>query len=83
MTRRRVEICEADGITPSRERTDLMFQLGLAGNLRVGGKQYGLILDIGGYYKNVLTIAPSFYSTDEELTLACDLLDQLFQKTLT
>jgi 4-aminobutyrate aminotransferase / (S)-3-amino-2-methylpropionate transaminase / 5-aminovalerate transaminase len=77
----RVEICEQDGFTPSREKTDQLFQLGMEGGIQVGDKKYGLILDVGGYYKNILTIAPSFDSGEEELTLACDLLDQLFEKS--
>ncbi len=78
----RVEICEKDGYTPNRELTDRMFQLGMDGNLQVGKKKYGLILDVGGYYKNVLTLAPSFDISKQEVALAMDLLDQLFQKAL-
>jgi len=55
----RMEMCEADGFTPSRQLADRMFQLGLEGNLPVGPGTIGLILDIGGYYKNVITLAPS------------------------
>ncbi len=76
----RVEICKPDGFTPDRELTDRMFQLGMEGNLPVGKKKYGLILDVGGYYKNVLTLAPSFDITRQEIGLAMDLLDQLFRK---
>ncbi len=76
----RMEMCEADGFTPNRALADRMFQRGLEGNLRVSGKEMGLILDIGGYYKNVLTIAPSFEITDEEMHLAHDLLDLLISE---
>ena len=54
-----------------------MFQRGLEGTLRVNGNTMGLILDIGGYHKNVVTIAPPFTVTREEMDLAHDLLDLL------
>jgi len=73
----RVEICERDGITPNRALADRMFQRGLAGDLRVGDRALGLVLDIGGYYKNVITLAPSLEITREEMDLAHDLLDLL------
>jgi len=73
----RMEMCEADGFTPSRALADRMFQRGLEGNLRANGKELGLILDIGGYYKNVVTLAPSFEMAYEEMDLAHDLLDLL------
>ena len=76
----RMEMCEADGFTPSRALADRMFQRGLEGNLRIHGKEMGLILDIGGYYKNVLTIAPSLEITREEMDLAHDLLDLLLRE---
>ena len=38
------------------------------------------VLDVGGYYKNVFTLAPSFIMTHEEIDLAIDLLDQLFRR---
>lgn len=71
----RMEMCEKDGYTPSRELADRMFQKGLEGNLRLNGKRMGLVLDIGGYYKNVVTLAPSLEITREEMDLAHDLLD--------
>jgi 4-aminobutyrate aminotransferase-like enzyme len=37
----------------------------------------GLILDIGGYWKNVVTLAPSLEISVEEMDLAHDLLDQV------
>jgi 4-aminobutyrate aminotransferase-like enzyme len=54
-----------------------MFQRGLDGGLKIQGKTLGLILDIGGYYKNVVTLAPSLDITYEEMDLAHDLLDLL------
>ena len=54
-----------------------MFQRGLEGNLSVRGRRLGLVLDIGGYYKNVVTLAPSLEITYEEMDFAHDLLDLL------
>jgi 4-aminobutyrate aminotransferase-like enzyme len=73
----RMEMCEADGYTPSRALADKMFQTGLEGNLKVNGKKMGLVLDIGGYCKNVVTLAPSLEITYPEMDLAHELLDQL------
>ena len=71
----RMEMCEADGYTPSRRLADRMFQRGLEGNLKVNGCKLGLILDIGGYCKNVVTLAPSLEISYAEMDLAHDLLD--------
>jgi 4-aminobutyrate aminotransferase/(S)-3-amino-2-methylpropionate transaminase len=71
----RMEMCEADGYTPSRRLADAMFQRGLEGDLVVKGRKMGLILDIGGYWKNVVTLAPSLEISIEEMDLAHDLLD--------
>jgi 4-aminobutyrate aminotransferase / (S)-3-amino-2-methylpropionate transaminase / 5-aminovalerate transaminase len=38
------------------------------------------VLDVGGYYKNVLTLAPSLDITEEEMSLAHDLLDLLIRE---
>ena len=72
----RVEICLEDGYTPDKKLTDAVTDIGLSGNLTAGGKKRGLILDVGGYYKNVFTIAPSFYITHEEIDLAVDLFEE-------
>jgi 4-aminobutyrate aminotransferase-like enzyme len=71
----RVEICQADGYTPNRELTDRIVETGLGGKLAVGGKKYGLMLDVGGYYKNVFTIAPSFYISEKEIDLGVELFE--------
>lgn len=80
----RIEICEKDGITPSQELANKLFQEGLKGDLRHGvasnQQTIGLVLDIGGYYKNVITLAPSLHITKEEIDLGCYLLDQLFAR---
>lgn len=74
----RIEICKPDGHTPDRELTDRIFAEGMKGEVEEGGKKYGLVLDVGGYYKNVFTLAPSFTITREETDLAIRLLDKLF-----
>jgi 4-aminobutyrate aminotransferase-like enzyme len=38
------------------------------------------VLDVGGYYKNVITLAPNLLITREEIDLALTLLDQLFTR---
>ena len=76
----RVEICEQDGYTPNKALTDKIVHEGLQGNLTWRGRKCGLVLDVGGYYKNVLTLAPSLYISDEEINMAIDFLDQLFRR---
>jgi 4-aminobutyrate aminotransferase-like enzyme len=76
----RMEMCERDGFTPNRALADRMFQHGLEADLTVGGRRLGLILDIGGYYKNVVTLAPSLDISYEEMNLAHDLLDLLIRR---
>lgn len=76
----RAEICEADGFTPNKRLLDKMVDIGLKGGLAHKGKQMGLVLDVGGYHKNVITFAPSLHITDEEIELAMVLLDQLITR---
>jgi 4-aminobutyrate aminotransferase-like enzyme len=76
----RIEICGEDGFTPDKAMTDRMVDEALAADLEVGGKRYGLILDIGGYYKNVITLAPALTISQSEMDLAIALLDRLFDR---
>ena len=77
----RIEICEPhDSFTPSKKIVDWMVDEALEGKLEHGGKKYGLILDIGGYYKNVITLAPSLEISYDEIDLAMALMDQLFTR---
>ena len=77
----RIEICEPhDSFTPSKAIVDRMVDIGLEASLEHGGKKYGLVLDIGGYDKNVITLAPSLEMSYEEIDLALILLDQLFHR---
>ncbi|MCB4771935.1 aminotransferase class III-fold pyridoxal phosphate-dependent enzyme [Ancylobacter sp. Lp-2] len=77
----RIEICEPhDSYTPSKKLVDLMVDEALKGDLVHGGERYGLVLDIGGYHKNVITVAPALTISYEEIDLALALLDQLFER---
>jgi 4-aminobutyrate aminotransferase/(S)-3-amino-2-methylpropionate transaminase len=77
----RMEICEAhNGFTPSKAIVDRMVDEGLKGDLEVDGRQYGLVLDIGGYYKNVVTLAPSLHITRQEMDLSLQLLDRILYR---
>ncbi|MEI8344675.1 MAG: aminotransferase class III-fold pyridoxal phosphate-dependent enzyme [Candidatus Omnitrophota bacterium] len=79
----RLEICAGDGYTPDRALADKIFEEGMKGNLKgPRGKRMGLVLDIGGYYKNVFTIAPSFEITEKEMDLSVDLLDQILRRVI-
>lgn len=78
----RIELCQRDGITPNPELTQRIFQEGLKGDLKKNGKEYGLILNIGGYYKNVFSLSPSFEITKDEINLAIEFLDHLLQRCL-
>ena len=70
----------SDGFTPNKRLLDRMVDLGLAGALRHDGKPIGLVLDVGGYYKNVITLAPSLEITRPEIDRALKLLDALFRR---
>jgi acetylornithine/succinyldiaminopimelate/putrescine aminotransferase len=74
------EICQTDGYTPNKELLDRMVDIGLAGDLLHDGKRMGLVLDVGGWYKNVITFAPSLDISYEEIDLAITLLDQALTK---
>jgi 4-aminobutyrate aminotransferase-like enzyme len=76
----RIEMCQRDGYAPNRELTDAMMNIGLEGRLGAGGKKRGLILDVGGYYKNVFTLAPSLYIKENEIDLSIDLFEEALQK---
>ncbi len=76
----RAEICTEDGFTPDKAMVDRMVDEALKGDLEVDGKRYGLVLDIGGYYKNVITLAPALTISKDEMDLALKLLDRLFHR---
>lgn len=76
----RAEICTEDGFTPNKALLDKMVDIGLEGNLDYQGSKRGLVLDVGGYYKNVITFAPSLMITRAEIDEAMALLDQLITR---
>jgi len=76
----RIEICREDGYEPDRELADKMFAEGMKGDLDARGRRMGLVLDIGGYYKNVFTLAPCFDMTEEEIDISVELLEQLIRR---
>ena len=76
----RIELTQKDGITPNRELCDAMQEEGLKGDLSYNGKKCGLVLNNGGFYKNIITLVPQLYISDEEIDMAIDLLDQLFSR---
>ncbi len=76
----RVELCREDGYEPDRELTDRIFAEGMKGDLVARSKRMGLVLDVGGYYKNVFTLAPCFDITEDEIDLAVELLEQLIRR---
>jgi 4-aminobutyrate aminotransferase-like enzyme len=77
----RMEICDPrDGYTPDRKLADRIFHEGMKGGIKTSQGTYGLVLDVGGYYKNVFTLAPSFGITEREMDLAVELLDILIRK---
>ena len=76
----RAEICTEDGFTPNKALLDRMVDIGLAGDLEHQGRKIGLVLDVGGWYKNVITFAPSLEISVQEIDLAISLLDQLLTR---
>lgn len=73
----RIELCQLDGTTPNRELARRVLERGLNGHLQVNGQPGGLVIDVGGYDKHVIALAPSLHITKEEMDLACRLLDAL------
>ncbi|MGO4440748.1 aspartate aminotransferase family protein [Rhizobium sp. RAF56] len=76
----RVEICHEDGFTPDKSTMDWLSDEGIKGDLKVGARKYGLVLDVGGYHKNVITLAPNLLITKEEIDLALTLLDMVLHR---
>jgi 4-aminobutyrate aminotransferase/(S)-3-amino-2-methylpropionate transaminase len=76
----RAEICEEDGFTPNKALLNKMEDIAMSGDLDIDGKKMGLILDVGGYYKNVITLAPSLEISKDEIDLAMKLLDAVLRR---
>jgi 4-aminobutyrate aminotransferase-like enzyme len=74
----RIEVTKPDRFTPDKILADRIFEAGLAGGIPSSRGPMGLVLDIGGHYKNVFTLAPSLDITTDEIDLGIELLDYLF-----
>jgi len=79
----RIEMCQKDGFSPNQPLTEAITNIGLSGNLNLKGRKWGLVLDVGGYYKNVFTLAPSLYISKSEIDLAVELFEIALHKALT
>lgn len=79
----RLEMTASDGFTPDRSLTDRIFQEGMKGDIEVNGKKYGLVLDVGGYYKNTFTLAPALTITYEEIDLFIELFEALLKRCMS
>lgn len=75
-----VEVTEADGYAPAKKLCDDIIEAGLKGDLTYKGKKCGLILNNGGYFKNIITLVPQLFISDEEIDMALELMDQLFER---
>jgi 4-aminobutyrate aminotransferase-like enzyme len=75
-----IEMCQEDGFTPNQSLTSRVFEEGLKGDIMARGRKYGLVLDVGGYYKNVFTLAPSLEITHDEIDLGIELLESLLHR---
>ena len=76
----RIEITEKDRFTPNKKICEFLQEEGLKGDLTYNNKKYGLVLNNGGFYKNIITLVPSLYITDDEIDMAIALLDELFRR---
>jgi 4-aminobutyrate aminotransferase/(S)-3-amino-2-methylpropionate transaminase len=76
----RIEVTQTDRYTPNKPLVDRIFEAGLEGGIPTSKGPRGLVLDVGGYYKNVLTLAPSLEITMDEIDLGVEMLDFLFKK---
>ncbi|HZR47189.1 MAG TPA: aminotransferase class III-fold pyridoxal phosphate-dependent enzyme [Candidatus Manganitrophaceae bacterium] len=76
----RIEVTQSDRYTPNKALADRIFEAGLEGGIPTSKGAMGLVLDVGGYYKNVFTLAPSLEISREEIDLAFEMLDFLFKK---
>ena len=79
----RIEVTKPDRFTPDKALADRIFEAGLAGGIPTFRGPMGLVLDVGGYYKNVFTLAPSLEITRDEIDLGIELLDCLFTQCST
>ena len=76
----RIECTKEDGFTPDKELCDNIIEEGLKGNLEYKGQKCGLVLNNGGYFKNVITFVPPVTIKNAEIDMAIELLDKLFMR---
>jgi len=76
----RMEITQDDRYTPNKVLCDAMQEEGLKGDLEYNGKKCGLVLNNGGFYKNIITLVPQLYITDSEIRMSIELLDQILHR---
>jgi len=76
----RMEICTEDGITPDTATAQRLMNEAFKGDIEFAGKRYGLALDVGGYYKNVVIFAPALTISRREIELALALLDRVLHR---
>lgn len=76
----RMELCHEDGYTPNKPLQEAMSHQGLQGNIDIDGETYGLVLNVGGHYKNVITLCPSLHISKDEIDLSLKLLDALLRR---
>jgi len=75
-----IECTENDGFTPNKKLCDAIIEEGLKGDLTYQGQKCGLILNNGGYFKNIITLVPPVTISYEEIDMAVELIDQLFAR---
>lgn len=76
----RIEITKSDRFSPDRQLTDAIFQEGMKGDIEAHGERYGLVLDVGGYYKNTFTLAPALTISYAEIDLFLLLFESLLRR---
>lgn len=76
----RIEICGEDGFTPNPQLALRIKLRGLQGDLDNGDGVNGVVLDIGGYYKNVLTLAPPLTIDFLEIKIFIKMLNLILEK---
>jgi 4-aminobutyrate aminotransferase-like enzyme len=74
----RIEVTKPDRFTPDKALADRIFEAGLIGGIPSSRGSMGLVLDIGGHYKNVFTLAPALDISRADIDLGIELLDHLF-----
>ncbi|MCF6437774.1 aminotransferase class III-fold pyridoxal phosphate-dependent enzyme, partial [Pseudoalteromonas sp. MMG022] len=73
----RVEICHEDGLTPNKGLTDQIKHTALKTSIKTDDGDFRLVLDIGGYYKNVLTLAPNLRVTKKQMDNFITIIDRI------